>query len=87
LFIPGLRNNLLSVSVMEDKGYVVEFKNQHILIKQKESNSNIAQVIGFREVDIYRFQGELVLAKVHKSDNFLSATPFCYGVYGTICCI
>jgi hypothetical protein len=28
LFVPGLRKNLLSVSVMEDKGYAVEFKNQ-----------------------------------------------------------
>jgi hypothetical protein len=27
LFVPGLRKNLLSVSVMEDKGFAIEFKN------------------------------------------------------------
>jgi hypothetical protein len=27
LFVLGLRKNLFSVSVMEDKGYTIEFKN------------------------------------------------------------
>jgi hypothetical protein len=31
LFVPNLRKNLLSVSVMEDKSFAVEFKNQQIL--------------------------------------------------------
>jgi hypothetical protein len=38
LFVPGLTKNLLSVSVMEDKGFVMEFKNQQVLIKLKESS-------------------------------------------------
>jgi hypothetical protein len=38
LFVLGLRKNLLSVSVMEDKGFAVEFKNQQVLIKLKESS-------------------------------------------------
>jgi hypothetical protein len=33
LFIPGLRNIFLPVLVMEDKGFVVEFKNQQVLIR------------------------------------------------------
>jgi hypothetical protein len=27
VFVPGLRKNLLSVSIMEDNGFTVEFKN------------------------------------------------------------
>jgi hypothetical protein len=38
LFVPSLRKNLLLVLVTEDKGYVLEFKNQHVLITSKESS-------------------------------------------------
>jgi hypothetical protein len=34
---------------MEDKGFAVEFKNQQVLIKPKESSPVTAQVIGVRE--------------------------------------
>jgi len=36
-FILGLMKNFLLVSVMEDKGFVVEFKNQQVLIGSKDS--------------------------------------------------
>jgi hypothetical protein len=39
LFVPGLSKNLLSFSIMEDKGYAIEFKNHQVLIKQKESST------------------------------------------------
>ena len=51
---------MLSISVMEDKRYVVEFKNQHVLIRLKESSLEATQVIGVREGNLYRLQGELV---------------------------
>jgi hypothetical protein len=38
LFVRSLRKNLLLVSVMEDKGFVFELKNQQVLIKTKESS-------------------------------------------------
>jgi hypothetical protein len=69
LFVPGLRKNLLSVSVMEDKGFAVEFKNQQVLIRPKESSPDTTQVIGVREGNLYRLQGEPVRALVHNSDN------------------
>jgi hypothetical protein len=54
---------------MEDKGFVVEFKNQQVLIRSKESSLDIAQVIGVREGNLCRLQGEPVRALVHNNDN------------------
>lgn len=41
LFVPSLKKNLLLVLVIEDKGYAIEFKNQHVLIRLKESITSI----------------------------------------------
>jgi hypothetical protein len=69
LFVPGLRKNLLSVFLMEGKGFAVEFKNQHVLIKSKDSSLESAQVIRVREGNLYRLQGEPVRALVHNINN------------------
>jgi hypothetical protein len=42
LFVPSLKKNFLLVSVMEDKGFAAEFKNQQVLIRPKESSPNLA---------------------------------------------
>jgi hypothetical protein len=39
---------------MEDKGFVVEFKNQQVLIRQKESILDVAEEIGVREGNLCR---------------------------------
>jgi hypothetical protein len=54
---------------MEDKSFVVEFKNQQVLIMPKDSSPNTAQVIGVREGNLYKFQGEPVRTLVHNNDN------------------
>ena len=63
-FVPGLRKNLLSISIMEDKEYAIEFKNQHVLIRLKESILEVAQMIGVIEGNLDRLHGELVQALV-----------------------
>jgi hypothetical protein len=45
LFVFGLKKKLLSISVIEDKGFVVEFKNEKVLIMPKESIPKVTQVI------------------------------------------
>jgi hypothetical protein len=54
LFVPGLKKDFLSVSFMEDKCFVVDFKNQQVLIKIKDSILYTTQVIGFIEGNFYR---------------------------------
>jgi hypothetical protein len=53
---------------MEDKGYAMEFKNQQVLIRPKESSPYAAQVMGVSEGNLYRLQGEPVQSLVHNND-------------------
>jgi hypothetical protein len=62
---------LLSVSVMEDKGFVVEFKNQ-LVLKSKEFSPYATQVIGVREGKLYRLQAKHVQA-YFKGDSHKSS--------------
>jgi hypothetical protein len=59
LFVTGLRKNLLSVLVIEDKGFVVDFKNRQVLISPKKSSLDTTQVIGVRENNLYRLKVNL----------------------------
>jgi hypothetical protein len=69
LFVPGVKKNLLSISIMEDKDFAVEFKYQQVLIKPKEYSPNIVQAIGVKESNLYKFQGEPIQALLHNNDN------------------
>jgi hypothetical protein len=46
LYVPSLKKNLVSVSCIEDKGYVVTFKDGHVLLYPKGGNIAKAKVIG-----------------------------------------
>jgi hypothetical protein len=60
---------LLSISVMEDKGFAMEFKNEQVLIRLKESILYTTQVIKVGEGNLYKFLGEPIRALVHDRDN------------------
>ena len=67
LFVTDPRNNTLSTSVTKDTGFIVEFKSKQVLIRPKESSPRSTQVIGVREGNLYRLQGEPVQALVHST--------------------
>jgi hypothetical protein len=69
LYVPGLKKNLLSVSVMEDKGFVVIFQRGQVLIRLEGASPDTTVRIGVREGNLYRLQGKPVQALVHDSDN------------------
>jgi len=52
LFVPRLKKNLLSVSIIEDICYVVMFKNGQVLTRPKESNPNTTMAIEIRESNL-----------------------------------
>ena len=54
LFITGLMENLISVSVMEDRGYAIELKNKKVLIILKEFSLGSTHVIRFSKGILYR---------------------------------
>jgi hypothetical protein len=42
LYVPGLKKNLLSISVMEDKGYEVNFRRGHVFIRPEGASPDTA---------------------------------------------
>jgi hypothetical protein len=67
--VSGIKKNLLSILVMEDKGFVVIFQRGKVLIRLEGVSPNTIVRIGVREGNLYRLQGKLVHALVHDSDN------------------
>lgn len=49
LFVPKLKNNFLSLSVMEDKEYEFMFMNRHMLILLNDISIDIAMVFEVRK--------------------------------------
>jgi hypothetical protein len=54
LYVPDLEKNIVSVSCIEDRGYVVTFKDGHVLLYPKGGNISEAKVIGVRYGRMYR---------------------------------
>lgn len=69
LYVPGLKKNLLSVSVMENRGFDIMFKKGQVLIHPERASPDTAVSIGVREGNLYRLRGKPVQALVHDSDN------------------
>ena len=46
LYVPGMTKNLISISTLEDKGYIVTFERGKFYIHPKDSK--VAKVIGVR---------------------------------------
>ncbi|KAH9291809.1 hypothetical protein KI387_043002 [Taxus chinensis] len=66
LHVPGLGMNLISVSVLQDKGYNVLFRGTHVLIKHKDWKSPIT--IGVRSGRLYRLQFDTPKALMSSSN-------------------
>ena len=69
LFVPGLKKNLISVSALEDKGYVVAFSNGKVLIWENNSSKKSTVTIGIHEGGLYILLGKPVQALVHNDIN------------------
>jgi hypothetical protein len=62
MYVPGLKVNLLSVSSLEDMGYVVTLEDGQVLIRSKGADTQDATVrLGIREGMLYRVSGQLVV--------------------------
>jgi hypothetical protein len=60
LYVPELKNNLLSVSVLEDMGFAVTFQRGKVLICSEGAIPDTTMSIGVREGRLYRLQGQPV---------------------------
>jgi hypothetical protein len=69
LYVPGLKNNWLSVSAMDNKGFYFNFQRGKVLIHPEKDIPNTRMVIGVRNDTSYRFQCKHVRDLVHDSEN------------------
>ena len=58
LFVPGLSVNLLSVSALEDVGYCILFKREHVFIYRQGVDPIELQLIGNRVDRLYMLRGQ-----------------------------
>jgi hypothetical protein len=65
LFVQGLKKNLLSITALEDKGFRVAFVDGQVLMWPKNSNIDLATVIGVQEGGLYKLKGHQEQALVH----------------------
>ena len=69
LYVPGLKNNLLSISGLEKKGFKVSFVDGQVLMWPKGKTIDDAIVIGVKEGGLYKLKGKLDQALVHSTIN------------------
>ena len=65
LFVLGLKKNLLSISVLEDKGFIVTFMDDKALLWSKDKYLSSTIVIGVREGGLYKLSSRPTRALVH----------------------
>jgi hypothetical protein len=58
LWVPELKRSVLSVSMIEKKGFDVAFQDGKALINPRGSSSDKAIVLGVRERNLYRLKGQ-----------------------------
>ena len=74
--IPGLKKNVISVTVLEDKGYSVTFSKGKVLIWSKGRSINSAIVIGVREGDLYKVSGHVAKTLYPSQDSKIKREKF-----------
>ena len=60
LYVPGLKKNLISVAVLESKGYSIAFTKGEALIWPSNGDLSSAMTIGTRESGLYRITDQVV---------------------------
>jgi hypothetical protein len=69
LYVPGLKKNLLSISVMEDKGYEVNFWRGQVAVCQEVASPDTALRIEVWDGNLYRLQGQPIQALMRTSES------------------
>jgi hypothetical protein len=69
LYVPGLKKNLISVAVLESKGYSIAFTKGKALMWSSNEDMSTAMTIGTRESGLYKISGQVVQALAHEMIN------------------
>ena len=69
IYVLGLKKNLLSISALDKKGYIVVFIDGEVLMWAKGETLNEAIVIESEENGLYKLKGHPVTAMTHTIEN------------------
>ena len=69
IYVPGLKKNLISVVVLESKGYSIAFIKGKALVWPSNGDLSSAMTIGTRESGLYKITGQVVRALAHEMIN------------------
>jgi hypothetical protein len=69
LYVPGLKKNLISVAVLESKGYSIAFTKGKTLMWPSNGDMSTVMTIGTRESGLYKISGQIVQALAHEMIN------------------
>jgi hypothetical protein len=69
LFVPGLSVNLLSVSALQDVGYCVLFKRNHVFIYREGVDPVELQLIGNRVDRLYMLRGQPMMCDLASDEK------------------
>jgi hypothetical protein len=69
LYVPGLKNNLLSISALDNKGFRVAFIDGEVLMFPKGKTIEDAVVIGIEEGGLYKLKGHLDAALTQSTER------------------
>jgi hypothetical protein len=69
LYVPGLKKNLLSISSLENKGFIVSFIDGKVITWAKGKTMKEEIVIGKEEGGLYKLKGDSEVAMAHSIEN------------------
>jgi hypothetical protein len=69
IYVPGLKKNLISVAVLEIKGYSVAFSKGKALMWPSNESMSSAMTIGAQEGGLYKLTGQVIQALAHEMIN------------------
>ena len=71
LYVPGLKKNLISVSMIEDRGIGVSFLDGHVRVFPKTAGPSVSYTIGVICGKLYKLLFQPQHALAHSNDNKL----------------
>jgi hypothetical protein len=69
LYVPSLKNKLLSISALEKKGFKFSFIDGEVLMWAKGETLNETIIIGSEENGLYKLKGHSKTAMTHAIEN------------------
>jgi hypothetical protein len=69
LYVPDLKKNILSISALEEKGFIFSFIDGEVLMWSKGKSIDDGIVIGVQEGGLYKLKGHSDSTLVHKTVN------------------